>query len=340
MSGSWGRPGPCFTSTGRRSVKVLRGTGADFRGVHGTGSAVWAVGVNDDGTGEIRRHRDGRWLPELVPAITAHINDVWASSDLDAWAVGWAGDRGIALRSNGSSWAEFQLPNGVTALKGVWGSGPDDVWMVGDNVVLHFNGQTMEPAGPSVIGGLRSVWGVGPDRLWAVGDGQVLSYSEGTWTDITSDVPLGPSGVPDYRAVSGVGDADVWIASNDGMLALFDGVSWTSVERETSWDVNGVWGTRDVVWALSGASGGVLVGADPVRVPHADRRGRAHLPGLADGWRIRDGPRNWIPDWTRCHAYPHCPRRSHHSRWPALDPYGGLPTKGGPRDRTARPAAP
>ena len=243
------------------------GTGADFRGVHGTGSAVWAVGVNDDGTGEIRRHRDGRWLPELVPAITAHINDVWASSDLDAWAVGWAGDRGIALRSNGSSWAEFQLPNGVTALKGVWGSGPEDVWMVGDNVVLHFNGQTMEPAGPSVIGGLRSVWGVGPDRLWAVGDGQVLSYAEGTWTDITSDVPLGPSGVPDYRAVSGVGDADVWIASNDGMLALFDGVSWTSVERDTSWDVNGVWGTRDVVWALSGASGGVFVGADPSEFP-------------------------------------------------------------------------
>jgi hypothetical protein len=76
---------------------------------------------------------------------------VWASSPTDVWAVG-ENLAGPALPGfvsstvdhyDGTSWSMFTVPvamnmSGMT-LRSVWGSGPDDVWAVGDGgLAAHY----------------------------------------------------------------------------------------------------------------------------------------------------------------------------------------------------------
>jgi hypothetical protein len=43
---------------------------------------------------------------------------------------------GVAITSSTAQFPSGDLPN----LRGVWGSGPNDVWIVGDGIALHYTG--------------------------------------------------------------------------------------------------------------------------------------------------------------------------------------------------------
>lgn len=100
---------------------------------------VWAVG-----DGGVIRHwtnaADRRWEVVASPTTEA-LAAVWGSSTTDVWAVG---DGGTILHYDGAAWtsspAAFQPTNPAPALFGVWGSGADDVRIVGQRVVLKFTG--------------------------------------------------------------------------------------------------------------------------------------------------------------------------------------------------------
>lgn len=101
-------------------------------------SDVWAVGA--DGT---VRHFDGD-LSEGFFAVssptTRALHGLGGSSASDIWAVG---DQGTILHFDGKTWslATTGLATGQTPdLFAVWASGPDDVWIAGDGVVLHRTG--------------------------------------------------------------------------------------------------------------------------------------------------------------------------------------------------------
>jgi len=59
---------------------------------------------------------------------------------------------------------------GTTAnLSAVWGSGPNDVWAVGDNgTIVRWNGAVWSPVASGTTNDLLGIWGSGPDDIWAV----------------------------------------------------------------------------------------------------------------------------------------------------------------------------
>ena len=137
--------------------------GVSLSGVWGSGpDDVWAVGERsspiDVGSGVIR-HWDGTgWTSrETTPAGAsldlecAELTDVWGSGPNDVWVtggnyvyVGTSSDRwvrhcsGILLHWDGAGWTS-RSTGLAGGLRGVGGSGPNDVWAVGSHrQILHF----------------------------------------------------------------------------------------------------------------------------------------------------------------------------------------------------------
>jgi hypothetical protein len=147
------------------------------------------------------------------------------------------------------------------AFSGVWASGPDDVWLVGDKALRHWDGAAWSEK--TVDGYYEAVWGSGPGDVWAVateGSGGsfrgIVEHWDGTaWSTSFASDPLR------FRAVWGTGKNDVWVMGNgspDSALH-FDGTSWSSVPLGVTWTlVNGIWGSGpNDVWAV-GATGLIL----------------------------------------------------------------------------------
>ena len=102
----------------------------------------------------------------------------------------------------------WQVQSTVTGLKRVWGSGPTDVYAVGDGgKILHSSGDgTWTPQTSGVTADLFSVWGSGPADIYVGGFSNTLLHStgNGVWT---------PQTIPSLGvlAIGGSGPTDVYI---------------------------------------------------------------------------------------------------------------------------------
>lgn len=108
---------------------------------------------------------------------------------------------------------EFRLP--TDDFFGVHGSGPNDVWFVGERgQVLHWDGTTMSSATVPTQGTLRSVFLVSPTRGYIAGDGgALLELRSRRWA--RSDTG---SLTDDWKAVAAAQDADgfgAWVLGGD-----------------------------------------------------------------------------------------------------------------------------
>ena len=131
------------------------------------------------------------------------------------------------------SWSEAFDNSAGGALSGVWGSAPDDVFMVGGTDVqaeiYHFDGTDWSPmAVPKGVPMMVWVYGFGPDDVFAVGlDGAVLHYDGAAWSSIDSGTP------EDLWGVFGFGNDDLWIVGGipditlEPVILHFDGKSFT-----------------------------------------------------------------------------------------------------------------
>jgi hypothetical protein len=95
---------------------------------------------------------------------------------------------------------------------GVWGSGPDDVFVVGQpGLIYHWDGQawTREESGTDVA--LTDVWGDGSGTVYATGhDGVLLQRQGGTWTSMDTGTDADLFGVGSYQgAVHACGRTDL-----------------------------------------------------------------------------------------------------------------------------------
>ena len=84
------------------------------------------------------------------------------------------GDAPYVLHYDGEQWSLAPIPElerpGVRAFFKVWGSGPDDIYAVGQNgAVLHWNGTEFTELGVGVSQDLIGIWGTGPDDVTVVG---------------------------------------------------------------------------------------------------------------------------------------------------------------------------
>ncbi len=162
-----------------------------------------AVVVGNGGTVLIQEQ--GEWVVEQTP-VDRDLWGVWGSSMDDIWAVGGngreAGQATIIRRQNGE-WSEVPTPElerpGVNAWYKVWGSGADNVYIVGQRGgMLRWNGQDFEELGIGTSRDLISIHGVSADAITVVGgrSNGVIGYYDGdTWTSEELSPAPGVNGV-------------------------------------------------------------------------------------------------------------------------------------------------
>ena len=207
--------------------------------------SVW-IGAHDDAIvvggvedrGMILTLDDDAWHEQLLPPGVPLLWGVWALPGGVAIA---AGEDGVVLRRDEDLWirqpTEELVPIG-TRLFGAWGSGPDDIWVVGGSlrgvadpgVVLHWDGVTWSrDPDPELARGLRfKVWGAAADDVFVVGEEGFVSHWDGAaW----STQETGVTGR--LLAVRGRNGDDVFAVGGDegGVIAHWDGAAWSTIHE-------------------------------------------------------------------------------------------------------------
>lgn len=146
----------------------------------------------------------------------------------------------------GSAWAvDWQsvhspLPAG-TSLYSVWGSGPNDVFVVGTGGrIAHYNG-TWSSMNSGTTEDLRSVWGTASNNVYAVGGrGTILHFNGAAWSVSDDTLTVDP-----YVSIWGSGPSDIYV-SGGSIMAHFDGTAWSSTPfriNNMNITLSGLWGT-------------------------------------------------------------------------------------------------
>jgi hypothetical protein len=227
---------------------------------------VWAVG--DGGTA---LHFDGAaWRPVATPT-DQNLWGVWGAAPDDLWAVGGgttppsANAAPTALRWDGTEWRSVEIPalvpTSATQLFKVWGSGPDDVLLVGARgVILRWDGAalTQDLTRPVAhTDDYVSLWGTGPDRIAIAGgraNAQIAVWDGATWID--APLPRNPGlngiwmGRPDIFHVVGVRGIAATLRLEEGSTGLESSV----LQQELVPDIPGI-----DLHAVFGTSAGQLI---------------------------------------------------------------------------------
>jgi hypothetical protein len=216
---------------------------------------VWAVGEH----GRIV-HFDGAKLTEQASGTTATLYGVWAASPSDVWAVGGTPGAGsgapndVALHFDGTGWTAASPPQllGLAFFK-VWGSGPDDVYVVGEGgTVWHRRGTqwTLESSPPVAQGTLLTVNGCGPGEIYAVGGRDVLRSDGSTWTRL----PVSDALENDVNGVSCGAPGRVVLVGGGGLKERLANGQWADdFEQDPHSDLHGAWADpAGGYWAAGG----------------------------------------------------------------------------------------
>ncbi len=241
------------------------GTENLFFGVWGTGPQdVWAVG----GRGNIA-HYDGKTWSQVDTGFPGqklgHFVSVWGTGKEDVYVAGILPDTRAKnadvyhnlLHYDGSRWQTVDTQiNGL--LRWIWGTGPDDIWITGDEgVMTHFDGNSWTAlpildrltrrGGWSDPGG-RSVWVVGDDGLiappqmwsypggkpaWAVGDDGPIAKAR--FLPSMAPPPPNPDGLPSPtplptgETLSALSASGVGVGRGGGIFR-WDGAGWKTIK--------------------------------------------------------------------------------------------------------------
>lgn len=155
-------------------------------------------------------------------------------------------------------WTAAFDTEGVGDLSSVWGSGPNDVFMVGGTrqrgEVYHFDGADWSPMTIPDVPFLVWVHGFGPDDVLAVGeDGAAIHFDGQDWTELDTGVDEALWGV------WGADPSEVWVVGGDvgqgePVILRYDGISFKSVpvpanDRQAT-SLFKVWGIGSKVFAV------------------------------------------------------------------------------------------
>lgn len=197
----------------------------DLNGVGGTtASDVYLVG-----NGGLILHGSGTsWSAQSAPVTaTTRLNGVYAVAPGDVYI---AGSGNVVLHSPaGGGWID-QTAVGTTELRAVWGV-PGRIWVVGSGgTILKSTGNaTWSPDTSGTSAELRAIWGSSATDVWVVGDGVVLHFDGNSWAPAADGVPPGLSlrglgghvGGPLFAVGAGFTilrrDPTLWVAEPTGL---------------------------------------------------------------------------------------------------------------------------
>src|SRR5580698_9295222 len=231
----------------------------------------------------------GTWQVDSSPnpagSTFSQLNSTFAASHTQAWAVGQTrvaasgdGFETLIEEWNGSTWSVVPgAPASVSAssLNGVSGSGPSDIWAVGQNAgtsfIEHWNGQSWShvasPASEPPDGQLNAVSADSPTDAWAGGSAmnandQVAPLIE-HWNGTQWSVSPGAISGGEILSVAAISPADVWALAavgkgNPAVIEHWNGSQWSIVSLPVSGTLHGLSAvSANDVWAV-GSDGVIL----------------------------------------------------------------------------------
>ena len=160
---------------------------------------------------------------------------VWGSSPTNVFAVGGAlgnGQESLVLHYDGKAWKELH-PGGTETYWWVGGSGPNDVWMVGENGrATHWDGSVFQEHASGVMATLWGVWAASPTDVWFVGgtpeggpakpNDIVLHWDGQGFTNVTLPKALGRS----FYKVWGTSSDDLYVVGEAATIWHKKGPDW------------------------------------------------------------------------------------------------------------------
>ncbi|MEZ4394981.1 MAG: hypothetical protein R3A48_28220 [Polyangiales bacterium] len=163
---------------------------------------IWAVG------GGYALRYDGMRFQNRSMGIPpgTDLYDVWAFSENDVWAVGTK-----VLHWDGTTWSDA-LDIGAGSYFGIWGSAPNNLYIVGNSVMRRYDGTTWRTVLTNSIADLRTVWGSSASDVWAAGEGgTVVHYDGNAWGPVSSGITTR------ITRLWGFGANNVWAVGERGV---------------------------------------------------------------------------------------------------------------------------
>ena len=232
----------------------------------------------------------GTWQVDSSPnpagSTFSQLNASFAASHTQAWAVGQTrvaasgdGFETLIEEWNGSTWSVVPgAPASVSAssLNGVSGSGPSDIWAVGQNssagFIEHWNGQSWShvasPASEPPDGQLNAVSADSPTDAWAGGSAvnaqsvvtPLIEHWNGTQWSVSPDAIFVNNGR--ILSIAAISPADVWALASAGknpaVIEHWNGSTWSIVSLPVSGTLHSLSAvSANDVWAV-GSDGLIL----------------------------------------------------------------------------------
>ena len=232
----------------------------------------------------------GTWQVDSSPnpagSTFSSLTGVFAASHTEAWAVGQTsvaasgnGFETLIEEWNGSTWSIVPgAPASASAssLNGVSGTGPSDIWAVGQNsstsFIEHWNGQSWSqvasPASDPPVSQLNAVSADSPTDAWAGGSAMnanntgltpLIEHWNGTQWSVSPSVFVNNGRILSIAAIS---PTDVWALSSAGkfpsVIEHWNGSTWSTVSLPVSGTLHGLSAvSANDVWAVG--NGGVIL---------------------------------------------------------------------------------
>jgi len=165
------------------------------------------------------------------------------------------------------TWCRIELPSMPVSLNGIWGSGPEDVWIVGTpRTAIHWDGKRFVRTTIDTRLALSGIWGSGKSDIWTFSTSQTMWHSrgfdgEGTeWSGFFGttepDSGLDAAHPTPIQAMWGTSATDVWAV----------GATMVGPHREQVPSVLHCDGWRDGQpnWQPSGTSFGDAASPEPI----------------------------------------------------------------------------
>ncbi|MCI0451193.1 MAG: hypothetical protein L0Z51_02240 [Candidatus Latescibacteria bacterium] len=154
-------------------------------------------------------------------------------------------DQGFVAIILGSTWRVLNTGRSVN-FNAVWGTSPNDFYVVGDRgCVLHWDGAAFTDIDTGYSDEFTAVWGAGTDDVWFCARSILVHWDGAAATPYES--PALPSGT--YYAIHGSSSTNVYAVGFNGLVARWDGASWSSVTTGlVATTLNAVFVTGDEVF--------------------------------------------------------------------------------------------
>jgi hypothetical protein len=261
--------------------------------VYGTGAGnVWAVGEG----GVAYAWNGTRWERQHL-GTSADLYGVWAHGGV-VWAVG----TGSTIRvRDAKGWQGLTPPAPGLTFTGVWGTGPEDVWVTSEksgDALFHWNGRAWSSV-RLPFSALYGISGRSSTDILVVGEEGAAHYDGSIWAVAISSAPsrlLGAWHAPDGKVVVGsagrvqrAAHGGSWRALDQGARADF--VSLSALEADRWWlgDGSNLWMGPHIAGPISGP-GNAFAGLAPGRLWAAGDFGRVNL----HSWDAHGGGTNFF----------------------------------------------